>query len=136
MSQFSTMPSYSGPSGGKSKKSPGLRGHGKFSLYASEKQMGKAARIRGGLPPGSPFYTTMSQIVHGSDTTGKFSKTPNPYRDPHAKFDKKAQREIEKAERAEWAEKTERKIKKENEEAEKRNEEHLREMERLCPSRF
>jgi hypothetical protein len=47
---------------------------------ADNEQRGEAGRIRGG-EVSKEDYSTLSKIVHSSDTHGRWANTPNEYRD-------------------------------------------------------
>lgn len=65
---------------------------------ASVKQMGEAARLRNnGTEYSKEERVSLHQIVHAGDTSGKFSHTPNPYRDPTCTYDPKAQQVLDAA---------------------------------------
>ena len=66
---------------------------------ATDEQIGAAARLRSnGKNYGKPF-DELSKIVHSADKTGKYSTTPNPYRDFTGSYDPRAQEVLNKAKR-------------------------------------
>ena len=62
-------------------------GYGQIQEGASFQQIGQAAQLRGQHQLTHNERQFCNQVVHSSDTSGPYSKMPNPYHDPTNSYD-------------------------------------------------